>query len=334
MLAAGHVQTREDAFRRFLEQGGPAYVPRQGVSPEEVIAVIHQSHGLASVAHPGVSRTDGRLADLAKAGLDAIEVRHPDHDAETEARYRGVARELRLLVTGGSDYHGDTGHRTAALGAVTPARRRLRRATRARDDTHEPVGPPDHERLRKQYQALRPLRVRDLTIGAGERVALAGLDLGAAEVLVNLVTGASVPDEGEVIVLDHSTRAISDGDEWLASLDRFGIVSPRAVLLDGATLLQNLVMPFTLEIDPIPAAVEATASALGIECGIAADRLTAADCEPAGGGSNPRASGPGGGPQSRAADSGTSDRRPAGRRSVVNLRWMWRASPARDRWRR
>jgi len=127
--------------------------------------------------------------------------------------------------------------------------------------------------LRKQYQALRPLRVRDLTIGAGERVALAGLDLGAAEVLVNLVTGASVPDEGEVIVLDHSTRAISDGDEWLASLDRFGIVSPRAVLLDGATLLQNLVMPFTLEIDPIPAAVEATASALGIECGIAADRL-------------------------------------------------------------
>jgi len=119
LLAAGHVQTREDAFRRFLEQGGPAYVPRQGVSPEEVIAVIHQSRGLASVAHPGVSRTDGRLADLAKAGLDAIEVRHPDHDAETEARYRGVARELQLLVTGGSDYHGDTGHRTAALGAVS-----------------------------------------------------------------------------------------------------------------------------------------------------------------------------------------------------------------------
>ena len=86
VAGGGHVQTREDAFRRFLEQGGPAYVPRQGVSPEEVIAVIHQSRGLAWVAHPGVSRTDGRLADLAKAGLDAIEVRHPDHDAETEAR--------------------------------------------------------------------------------------------------------------------------------------------------------------------------------------------------------------------------------------------------------
>ena len=55
LLAAGHVETRDDAFRRFLEFGGPAYVPREGASPEDVIAVIHESNGLASVAHPGVS---------------------------------------------------------------------------------------------------------------------------------------------------------------------------------------------------------------------------------------------------------------------------------------
>ena len=54
--------------------------------------------------------------------------------------------------------------------------------------------------VRKQYNALRPLRLNELTIDAGERVALSGLDAGAAEVLVNLVTGASVPDEGEVRV--------------------------------------------------------------------------------------------------------------------------------------
>src|SRR5215471_5757565 len=115
--------------------------------------------------------------------------------------------------------------------------------------------------VRKQYNALRPLRINDLTIDAGDRVALSGLDAGAAEVLVNLVTGASVPDEGEVRVGGRSTAAIADGDEWLASLDRFGIVSPRAVLLDAVTLLQNLAMPLTLQIDPVPPEAAAAASA-------------------------------------------------------------------------
>jgi ABC-type lipoprotein export system ATPase subunit len=123
-------------------------------------------------------------------------------------------------------------------------------------------------RVRKQYNALRPLRINELTIGPGERVALAGLDAGAAEVLVNLVTGASVPDEGDVHVAGRSTAAIADGDDWLASLDRFGIVSPRAVLLDAVTLLQNLAMPLTLQIDPVPPAAAATAASLAREAGI------------------------------------------------------------------
>jgi len=101
-------------------------------------------------------------------------------------------------------------------------------------------------KVRKQYHGLRPLRIAELSIAAGERVALSGLDAGAAEVLVNLVTGASLPDEGEVIVTGRSTASIADGEDWLASLDRFGIVSPRAVLLDAATLLQNLAMPLSL----------------------------------------------------------------------------------------
>lgn len=110
--------------------------------------------------------------------------------------------------------------------------------------------------------------MNDLTIAAGERVALSGLDAGAAEVFVNLVTGASVPDEGEIVVLGRSTASISDGDDWLASLDRFGIVSPRAVLLDAATLLQNLAMPITLEIDPVPAEVAARVVELARATGI------------------------------------------------------------------
>ena len=123
-------------------------------------------------------------------------------------------------------------------------------------------------RIRKQYNALRPLRLNDLSIAAGERVALSGLDAGAAEVLVNLVTGASVPDEGEVHVQGRSTASIANGDEWLAWLDRFGIVSPRAVLLDAATLRQNLAMPLTLQIDPIPDDAAVAVTALAREAGI------------------------------------------------------------------
>jgi predicted metal-dependent phosphoesterase TrpH len=119
LLAAGFVKTRDEAFERFLDFGGPAYIAREGASPEVVIGVIHRANGLASVAHPGVSRRDHVLPALANAGLDALEVRHPDHDPDDERRYRTLAGELGLRVTGGSDFHGDTGHRAATLGSVT-----------------------------------------------------------------------------------------------------------------------------------------------------------------------------------------------------------------------
>jgi ABC-type transporter Mla maintaining outer membrane lipid asymmetry ATPase subunit MlaF len=122
--------------------------------------------------------------------------------------------------------------------------------------------------VQKRYQSLRPLRVQELTIGPGERVAVSGFDAGAAEVLVNLVTGASVPDEGEVRVLGQRTADIAGGDEWLASLDRFGIVSPRGVLLEGATLEQNLAMPMTLQIDPVPPAIAEKVVEFARQCGI------------------------------------------------------------------
>jgi ABC-type transporter Mla maintaining outer membrane lipid asymmetry ATPase subunit MlaF len=128
-------------------------------------------------------------------------------------------------------------------------------------------------KVRKQYQGLRPLRISELSIAAGERVALSGLDAGAAEVLVNLVTGASLPDEGEVIVTGRSTASIADGEDWLASLDRFGIVSPRAVLLDAATLLQNLAMPLTLDIEPVPPGIAERVNVLAREAGIDAVQL-------------------------------------------------------------
>jgi predicted metal-dependent phosphoesterase TrpH len=122
LLAAGYVATRDEAFARFLEHGGCAYVPRRGASPAEVVGIIHEAGGLASLAHPGLVRRDDLIAPLARAGLDALEVRHSDHDEAMEARYRALARDLGLLVTGGSDYHGELQHRTSRFGSLSIAR--------------------------------------------------------------------------------------------------------------------------------------------------------------------------------------------------------------------
>jgi ATP-binding cassette subfamily C protein CydCD len=125
----------------------------------------------------------------------------------------------------------------------------------------------------KSYAALRPLRIASLVVAARERVALSGIDAGGAELLVNLVTGASLPDDGEVRVFGRRTADIPDGDEWLSSLDRFGIVSERGVLLEGSTVIQNLALPLTLEIDPVPETALRQVMALGIECDIPYDWL-------------------------------------------------------------
>ena len=68
------------------------------------------------------------------------------------------------------------------------------------------AGARDSRRSASSTAGLRPLRIRELTIGAGERVSLGGLDAGAGELLVNLVTGASVPDQGEVRVFGQPHR--------------------------------------------------------------------------------------------------------------------------------
>lgn len=137
--------------------------------------------------------------------------------------------------------------------------------------------------VRKNYGGLRPLRIQSLAIAPGERVALAGLDAAAAELMVNLVTGASLPDEGDIRVFGRRTADVADGDEWLASLDRYGIVSERAVLLEGATLAQNLALPFTLEIDPISPDMRERVARLAGECDISKEWLEqpAAEVPPA-----------------------------------------------------
>lgn len=120
----------------------------------------------------------------------------------------------------------------------------------------------------KAYGALRPLRVQHLGVTAGESIAIVGLDQGAAEVLVNLITGATLPDSGEIRLFGRATAAIADSTDWLATVDRFGIVSDRAVLLEQLSVVQNLAMPFTLDVEPPPVEVRLRAEALANEVGL------------------------------------------------------------------
>lgn len=120
MLAAGYVSTMAEAFDRWLAQGRPAFVPREGPDCESVIDVIHHAHGLASLAHPAKTSVDSRIPALCDAGLDALEVHHPDHSPVHVERYLRLAQEAGVLVTGGSDFHGDPHQRREPGGRVLP----------------------------------------------------------------------------------------------------------------------------------------------------------------------------------------------------------------------
>jgi len=126
----------------------------------------------------------------------------------------------------------------------------------------------------KDYKSLRPLRVEHLELREAESVALLGFDQTAAEILVNLITGATLPDSGEADVFGVSTRNIGDPDAWLVEMDRFGILSQRVVLLDAFTVEQNLALPLTLEVEQLSESVRETVRALAQEVGIQSAQLS------------------------------------------------------------
>lgn len=108
MIAMGYTESVEDSFVRYLSRGRPAYIPRGGLGPIEAISAIRSARGVPVLAHfaEGPERRD-LLGELIDAGLQGIEVYHSSYDAPTVARLKILAAELRLLESGGSDYHGD-----------------------------------------------------------------------------------------------------------------------------------------------------------------------------------------------------------------------------------
>lgn len=133
LVVAGHVADTNEAFSRWLEPGRPAFVPRDGPLPAEVFARVHEAGGVASLAHPALMKHDEWLEGFVAAGLDALEAYHSDHDAAATGHYLALAGRLKLLVTGGSDFHGDESHGPGAPGSVSLPRdayERLKRLPR------------------------------------------------------------------------------------------------------------------------------------------------------------------------------------------------------------
>ncbi|MEU2307181.1 PHP domain-containing protein [Streptomyces misionensis] len=123
LVELGVVETVSDAFTdQWLADGGRVYVEKHETDPFEAIRLVKAAGGVCVFAHPAAAKRgrtvpESAIAKMAAAGLDGIEVDHMDHDAETRERLRGLAKDLGLLVTGSSDYHGT--RKTVELGAYT-----------------------------------------------------------------------------------------------------------------------------------------------------------------------------------------------------------------------
>ncbi|MDR7086270.1 putative metal-dependent phosphoesterase TrpH [Aeromicrobium panaciterrae] len=125
MVELGVVSSRDEAFAHYLTPGKPAYVDRYAAPLDHAIALINAAGGKTVLAHPwsrGSKRvlTKSRIASLKEIGLDGLEVDHNDHGEEDRAHLGQIVRELDLVRTGSSDYHG-TGKVGFDLGCNTTA---------------------------------------------------------------------------------------------------------------------------------------------------------------------------------------------------------------------
>jgi predicted metal-dependent phosphoesterase TrpH len=111
MVEAGIVATEEEAFDRYIADGGPAHVPKHALDPVDAVGLIRSARGICVLAHPGMwgdqtSVPDELIERMAAAGMAGLEVEHCDHTPEQREYYEALAERLGLIPTGGSDCHG------------------------------------------------------------------------------------------------------------------------------------------------------------------------------------------------------------------------------------
>ena len=123
LVAEGAFATRDEVFRGLLSDGGSAYVERDRLSATEAISLATASGAVTVIAHPVTMGIHGDqfievLESLKSAGLTGIEAHHPKHDAELRDSLAHMAKDMDLIATGGSDYHG-TGKTGYSVGTGT-----------------------------------------------------------------------------------------------------------------------------------------------------------------------------------------------------------------------
>ena len=126
LVAKKIVATRDEAFADLLHNESKYYVTHAAPTPADAIATIKSAGGVAVIAHPFASRrgqilTADSFQDLVAAGLDGIEVHHRDQNAAEQQVLIEIARELHLVTTGASDYHGTGKLNSMAENTTHPA---------------------------------------------------------------------------------------------------------------------------------------------------------------------------------------------------------------------
>ena len=107
LVKAGHAKDNDDAFARYLHKKCPWHVPQEKWNAVDVLRVIREAGGVSSLAHAvWYKNPEGVVETLSEAGLDAVEVFHPDHGPAELERFSRLAKKHRMLATAGSDFHG------------------------------------------------------------------------------------------------------------------------------------------------------------------------------------------------------------------------------------
>lgn len=119
LIEKKYVSGFKEAFNRYLDFRGPAYVSHYKLTPEDAIRLIREVNGAPVFAHPAVSNCDNSIPDLMAAGLLGIEVFYSGHRPDQVEKYKNLAHKYNLLMTGGSDFHGDNSGREIKLGDIS-----------------------------------------------------------------------------------------------------------------------------------------------------------------------------------------------------------------------
>ena len=116
MVKHGYVKSVREAFDKYLRAGGPGHVRRKKLTPSEAVALIRKARGVPVLAHPGLAGKDDLIPALVRAGLMGIECYYQEHSAAQTAAYVQMCKDLGLVATGGSDFHGAHAGRPNPLG--------------------------------------------------------------------------------------------------------------------------------------------------------------------------------------------------------------------------